>query len=136
MLLQGEHQTNRNCEIIKAWAMRADVCCCLPHAAQNPFALIRVAGQNIDSLSVKRIHDMRRNEVCRFLNLRTIKVAVMEKKAKALLEVAAAALVQSQELLGVQKAELIDIAEEFRVAGSQFEGVGFLATDEFLTSRY
>ena len=72
----------------------------------------------------------------RFLNLRTIKIPVLEKKAKPLLEVPAASLVQSQELFGVQKTELGHVADEFKVAGSQFEGVGFVATDELLTTRF
>jgi len=60
---------------------------------------------------------------------------MMEKKAKALFQVAPSALVQREELIRVQKTELKDIAEERGVAGSQFEGVGCLASHEFLPSH-
>ena len=58
----------------------------LTHAAQNPFALLRVLRQNLRAFSVERIDDMGETQVCRFLNFGTIKIAMLEKKTQTLLE--------------------------------------------------
>jgi hypothetical protein len=60
---------------------------------------------------------------------------MLEKETQSLLEVATPALVQSQDLFGVQKTELGHVADEFEVAGSQFKGVGCLAPYKLFAVR-